>query len=227
MRVITVAGITVGFLIAGGVSRLAMLLIRVTSPERVNGLQSDDDFTIGEVTLAGTYNLLVLGAVVGIIGVGAYRIVRPWLIGPQWFRRLTTGLGAGIVAGSMLIHRDGVDFTVLKPTWLAIGLFIAVPALFGIAMGWVVDSVARPESWTARGHWRWLLPLIAIAAAPPAAIFLAFAFVPVGIWALTRDVDFPAEARSVRWLPNVLRSGFVVVVVIAFVGLLNDIVALV
>ena len=87
MRVIVVAGIPYGVVVAGIGSRLAMLLLRVTSPDRVIGAQSDDDFTIGRFTIAGTYNLLLLGAVVGIIGAAAYRLVAPRLIGPTWFRR--------------------------------------------------------------------------------------------------------------------------------------------
>ena len=54
-----------------------MLLLRLTSPDRVNGIRSDDDFVIGRFTLSGTYNLLMLGAAVGIVGAGVYRLVRP------------------------------------------------------------------------------------------------------------------------------------------------------
>ena len=175
MRVLIVAGVTTGALVAGLVSRFAMMLLRVTSPDSVNGLQSDDDFTIGRFTLEGTYTLVVLGAIVGIIGFFVYRLVKPWLLGPHWFRRATLGIAAGVVAGSMLIHADGIDFTVLKPKWLAIGLFIALPALFAIVMGVMVDSVSRSESWTARRPWRWLLPVIVLACIPLAVIFLAFA----------------------------------------------------
>jgi len=227
MRVLIVAGITVGVLVAGIGSRLAMLLLRVTSSDRVIGLQSDDDFTIGRTTLAGSYNLVVLGAFVGIIGVGVYRLVGPWLIGPLWLRRLTLGVGAGIVAGSMLVHSDGVDFTVLKPTWLAIGLFVALPALFGASIGWVVDAVQRPDSWTARGRRKWVLPVIAVAVVPVAAIPLAFALVPVGIWPMSRDVDFSAEIKSVRWLPNAGRAVWILIVVLGLVSLLNDVTAII
>lgn len=224
---ITVAGIAVGVVVVGLGSRLAMLLIRMTSPSRVIGMQSDDGFKIGEVTLAGTYNLVILGAFVGVLGVGAYRLVRPWLIGPLWFRRLTTGFGAGVVVGAMLIHTDGIDFRVLKPTWLAIALFIALPAVFGVAIAAAVDAVERPDSWTARGHWRWILPLVAVAVAPPVVVFLGFALVFVGVWALTRGVNFSAEAARVKWLPQVVRAGFIVIVAASLVALYNDIVALV
>ena len=166
LRVLVVGGISSGVILIGVGSRLAMLLLRVTSPDRVRGVKSDDGFIIGQVTLAGTYNLLVLGAVVGIIGAAAYLMVAPWLIGPKWFRRLTTGLAAAAVVGSMLVHPDGIDFTVLKPMWLAIGVFIALPGLFGVLVGVVVDAVGRPESWTARGRWRVALPIFLVACFP-------------------------------------------------------------
>ena len=227
MRVLIVAGVTTGALVAGLVSRFAMLLLRVTSPERVNGLQSDDDFTIGRFTLAGTYNLVVLGAFVGILGFCVYRLVKPWLLGPLWFRRATLGIASGIVAGSMLVHADGIDFTVLKPKWLAISLFIALPALFAVVMGVVVDSVSRSESWTARGPWRWLLPVIVVACVPVVAVFLAFALIPVGVWALSRDVDFPAQVRSVSWLPFAVRGAWLLIVALGLAALVTDVTALI
>ena len=226
MRVLIVAGVTTGAVVAGLGSRLAMMLLRVTSPARVIGLQSDDDFTIGKVTLEGTYTLMVLGALVGLIGFAVYRLVRPWVIGPQWFRRLTIALASGAVAGSMLVHADGIDFTVLKPTWLAIGLFVALPALFALAMGVMVDSVSRPDSWTARGPWRWLLPIVVVACFPVMVLFLIVALVPVCIWALARNDDFPAEIRSVRWLPNILRAAWLTIAVIGLITLLQDVNAL-
>ncbi len=108
----------------------------------VVGLRSDDDFEIGRFTVSGTYNLLALGAAVGFVGAGAYRLVGPRLIGPMWFRRVTTGLAAGAVVGSLLVHADGIDFRLLKPTWFAITLFVALPALFATFIGPVVDRAA-------------------------------------------------------------------------------------
>lgn len=226
MRVLIVAGIPTGALLAGVGSRLAMLLLRLTSPDRVNGVTSDDGFTIGRVTLGGTYSLVLIGAAVGIIGAGAYRLVAPWLIGPLWFRRVTTGLAAGAVVGSMLIHSDGVDFTLLKPTWLAIGLFIALPALFGLVIGAVVDSVSRPGSWTARGRRRWLLPAVAVACFPPTLFAVGFVLVPVGFWALAREVDFQREIREVRGLVLAVRAIWLIIAVAGLAALLNDINAL-
>ncbi len=183
LRVLIVGGIPAGALLVGVGSRLAMLVLRVTSPDRVRGVTSDDGFTIGRVTVDGTYNLLAIGAVVGIIGAFAYRMVAPWLIGPTWFRRFTTGAAAAAVAGSMLIHSDGIDFTLLKPTWLAIGLFIALPGLFGALIGVAIDSAGRDESWTTQGRRQWVLPLTAVACFPVTLLALL-----LGLTALIRDI---------------------------------------
>ena len=86
LRIVVVAGLSVGILVIGLGGRLAMLLLRLTSPDDVVGVTSDDGFEIGRTTLGGTYNLLVVGAGVGLIGAVAYVAVAPWLVGRTWFR---------------------------------------------------------------------------------------------------------------------------------------------
>jgi hypothetical protein len=226
MRVLIVGGIPVGVLVGGVGSRLAMLLLRVTSPDRVHGVTSDDGFTIGRITLGGTYSLLLLGAGIGIIGAGAYRLVAPWLIGPTWFRRLTTGLASAAVVGSMLVHADGIDFTLLEPTWLAIGLFVALPGLFGTLIGAAIDSASRPESWTAQGRRRWLLPVIAVGCFPPTVVFLLVAAVLLGFWTVAHEVTLVRRVRRLPVYALAVRSAWLAIAVAGLIGLVNDINAL-
>ena len=183
--VLIVAGIPTGVLVAGVGSRLAMLVLRMTSPDEVIGVTSDDGFEIGRFTLGGTYNLLVLGASIGVIGAAAYRAVQPWLLGPTWFRRLTVAAGSGAVVGSMLIHADGIDFRFLKPTWLAVGLFVALPALFGAVIGVVVDRISANV--TQQGWRRWVVPTVLVAAFPPAIVMVAIASVVLAVWVPVRQ----------------------------------------
>ena len=145
----------------------------------------------------------------------------------MWFRRLTTGLAAAVVAGSMLVHADGIDFTILKPTWLAIGLFVALPGLFGALIGSSVDAVRRTDSWTSRGRRRWVLALICVACFP-ATLFLLVIAVDrrgrVGRSRRRRD-----SSRCVRRIPAygfVIRSLWMLVAVAGLVALVNDINAL-
>jgi hypothetical protein len=226
MRVLVVAGIPVGVVIAGIGSRLAMLLLRLTSPERVHGVTSDDGFTIGRVTVSGTYNLMLLGSAIGIIGAVFYRFVAPWLIGPTWFRRLTTGVASAAVVGSMLVHADGIDFTMLKPKWLAIGLFVALPGFFGALIGAAVDSAGRPDSWTIRGRRRWLIPVIAIGCFPLSVLPIAVAIVPVGLGVLARRTTLVRRVRGIPLYALTVRTVWLLIGVAGLIALVNDIEAL-
>jgi len=222
MRVLVVAGIFGGALLIGIGSRLAMLILRLTSPHDVRGVKSDDGFVIGRVTLAGTYNLMLLGASFGIIGAGAYMMVARRLVGPLWFRRLTTALAAGAVVGSMLIHADGVDFSRLGPTWFAIGLFIALPAMFGWLIGSIVDNVRRPESWTAAGRWRWLLPVVLIVCFPLSLVILVFAAPIVAVWVIVSGLQPVQRVRRSTPHALVVRGLWLGVAVLGLVALVND-----
>ena len=48
-----------------------------------------------------------------------------------------------------------------------LGLFVALPAIFGTFIGPAFEAVSAPGSWTATRWRRWLIPLIAIACFPP------------------------------------------------------------
>jgi hypothetical protein len=226
LRVIVVAGIAAGVVLVGAGSRLAMLLLRLTSPDEVRGVTSDDGFTIGEVTLFGTYNLLNLGAAVGLIGAFAYWLVAPWLIGPRWFRRFTTGLAAGAIAGSMLIHADGVDFTALQPTWLAIGVFVALPAMFGYMIGVAVDAVEDEESWINRGRRRSILPFV-LPVLFPVSIFvlLVVTLALLVCWRL-RALPIVQRISVAKPYGFAVRSTFLLIAALGFWALVGDIQAL-
>jgi hypothetical protein len=226
LRVLILAGIPVGVIVAGIGGRLAMLALRVTSGDAVNGVVSDDGFTIGQVTLAGTYNLLLLGATIGIIGAGAYQCVRPWLLGPSWFRRLTTALASGIVVGSMLLHAGGVDFTLLKPTWLAIGLFIALPMAFGVAIGMAVDRVGRPRPRTRRRWRRWVLPAILVALFPLTLFVLVAATAILAVWLAIRRLGVIERLRVSPGYSLAVRSAWLVVGGLGLLALGRDVSAI-
>ena len=226
IRVLIVAGIPTGALVVGLGSRLAMFILRITSPDRVNGVRSDDDFVIGKVTLGGTYNLLQLGAAVGIIGAGTYLLVAPWLIGPLWFRRLTTGLASAVVAGSMLVHDKGIDFHLLQPTWLAIGLFVALPGLFGIAIAAAVDAVRRPDTWTTRGRRRWALPIVSMACFPASLLVVIVAIVVTAFGEVLRAAGIVRLVRSIPAHALVIRAVWLLIAVAGLIALVNDITAI-
>jgi hypothetical protein len=223
-----VAGAVTGFLAGGVGGRLAMLVLRVTSGNGVPGVVSDDGFIIGQVTLAGTLSLLALGTAFGILGALVHRLVVPWLIGPRWFRRLTTATGSGVVVGAMLVHRGGLDFTRLRPAGLAIALFVLVPGLFGALIGPVQEYCDRPDSWLNRHPVRrWGAPVLALIAIFPAVPFVAFFFAVSWIWASARH-----RLAVVGYTPDpvtavLARVPWVAIVAAGLVDLARDTVALV
>ena len=224
LRVLVVAGVPVGVLVIGVCSRLAMLLLRLTSPDHVNGVRSDDDFVIGRFTLSGSYNLLMLGAAVGIVGAGLYRLVSRWLLGPTWFRHVTTALASGAVGGSILVHADGVDYRLLKPTWLAIALFVFLPALFGGLIGVVVDRVARPDSWTRVGRRRWALPFAALLPFPLAVIPLLLAIGVVAPLVAIGEADSINRLRASNGYAFVVRGVWLGIAVLGLFILIEDVI---
>ncbi len=122
--VATGAGATAGLLVGGVGGRLAMLLLRLTSPETVIGVTSDDGFEIGVVS-PDTINLIVgmtfFGGVNGVLYVTLRNAIPARLRLPLWSLLAAVGVGANV------IHSDGVDFTLLEPTQLAVVLFLALP----------------------------------------------------------------------------------------------------
>src|SRR4051794_32890042 len=83
----TAAGAVAGLLVGGIGGRLAMLLLRLTSPESVLGLTSDDGFEIGVVSLR-TFRLLLattgVGAAAGALYAGLRGMLPARLRLPLW-----------------------------------------------------------------------------------------------------------------------------------------------
>jgi hypothetical protein len=224
LYVLVVAGVVTGVVVVGIGSRLAMLLLRLTSPESVNGVESDDGFTIGRVTLAGSYNLLLLGAAVGVVGAAAYQWVRPRLLGPRWFGLVTLASAAGAVVGSMLVHADGIDFTLLEPMWFAVSLFVALPATFAVCIAPAVEGVERHvEAAPPVGWRRWILPMVLVAAFPLVLFVLVIATPILIVWVLVRDEPVVRDFVSTTWFGVAARGAWLSIAVLGLVALVRDI----
>ena len=128
------SGFIAGVLIGGVGGRVAMFVLRLTSDASVRGVVSDDGFTIGRFS-SETLFLVGVSAGLGILGGVFYLIVRDWL--PSRARVPLMSGYLAVVGGNGLIHPGGTDFTRLAPLPLAIGLFVMIPALYGLAMPWM------------------------------------------------------------------------------------------
>ena len=198
-----VGGLATGALIGGVGGRLAMFVLRLTSDPSLRGLQTDDGFTIGRFS-AETLFLVLATAALGVLGGVVYLAVRQWL--PERWRAALTGLFGGIVGGALFIDPQGVDFRLLEPLPLAIAMFVALPAIYGVAMSLLVERLLRSEP-GAGGAWGWLfglLPLVAFGAAGP--LGLGLLLLMLGVWWLHRSVPDAAgiwRSTTVVWIGRV------------------------
>lgn len=138
------AGAVAGLLWGGIGGRIAMRVVLSTSDERVRGLTSDDGFEIGTISGATIFLLIfttILGAMAGLV-VGIVRMVTA---GPTWVVAGGTSVASAAFVGSSIVHADGVDFRLLDPLWLTVGLFVLIPGLWGATVVVVTERVLRSD----------------------------------------------------------------------------------
>lgn len=220
MAVATAAGAVSGLLVGGIGGRLAMLLLARLAPETA-GVTSDDGFVIGQLTLSGTLNLLLVATVIGVLGGGIYLVLRTLMIGPRWFQVLSISLGPAVVVGAMLVHSEGVDFTLLRPTWLAVALFVAIPGLYAALLTVLCERWLRSDGRFLHAQRRTVfLPLLLWLPLAPAVLLAACGW--LGVESLRRHsaTRVLVEHPFVPWLA---RLGLTVVFALFLIELAGDI----
>lgn len=219
LAAITVAGALLGVVVGGIGGRLAMILLAALNPH-AQGVTSDDGFTIGQFTTAGTAQLLGAGWQFGLAGAFAYALLRSLRVGPSWFWVMSVSLGSGVVVGALIVHTDGVDFTLLQPVPLTVGLFVAIPALYGALLALVAEHWLAADGWSARRSLRAVLPtlLLWLPVLPLLPVLAA-------LWLASEWLrrQLAPLHRFGPWLSWLARAVLAVVVVLAAEDLVGDI----
>jgi hypothetical protein len=220
LSIAVVSGLLAGLVIGGLGGRVAMLILRLTSEAALRGVETDDGFTIGVISSATVFLLVVTAAMGMLAGVG-YLLVRTWL--PRRWRPATAGALGGIVGGALIIRPGGLDFAVLDPLPLAVAMFIAISAGCGAAISVVMErrlardrDAAIPSVW-----WVTLLPTLPILLLGP--IGLVVILVAAAGWLVSRT--FPVVTTLWRSAPAIWIGRFVLVAVaaIGLVDLVSDV----
>ena len=210
------AGAWAGFLIGGVGGRVAMGLLRVTSPDTVRGRISDDGFEIGQISAATVFLLAIttgLGAVVGVVYIAVRRAVPG-----RWGRWGWIFVGT-TVGGSLLLHADGVDFNLLEPTWLAVTLFILIPAGGAALMAFWVE---RWDRWWLLDRRRTIIAALPTAVLIPLVFPVLFAAAAVVLVAtLSQSVRIRSAVRIVG--PPIGQAALAIVAALSSWALFNDI----
>ena len=197
-----------------------MFVLRVTSDPSLHGVKTDDGFIIGRFSQESLF-LLLATAALGVLGGILYLGVRTWL--PERQRAALAGVFGGIVGGALVISPDGLDFTRLDPLPLAVAMFVALPALYGVTMSLFVERLLREDSRfnRSKGWFLGLIPLLAVAASGPLGIGLLVLL--FGVWAFHR---WPPEAGSLVRSSAVVWTGRAILLAVTglgLVGLVGDI----
>ena len=219
LSAITLAGVLLGLLVGGVGGRLAMMLLARLNPD-ATGVTSDDGFRIGQFTLGNTLQLLLIGTLFGLVGACVYALVRHLMIGPRWLQVVTIAGGPAVVVGAGIVHSDGVDFVLLEPLWLTIGLFLAIPGLYAALLTLLAERWLQEDAWAARAPLALVvLPLLLLV---PVAPLVA---VMVALWALNEGLRRHPRLRGPLGHPALLwaaRLGLVVVFAFALVDLVGE-----
>jgi succinate dehydrogenase/fumarate reductase cytochrome b subunit len=94
--------------------------------------------------------------------------------------------------------------------------------LFGALVGVVVDAVRKPGSWTTRGRWRWLLPLILVGCFPLTIVVVLVAAAVFGAWVLVSELGQIERVRRSASYALAIRAGWLVVAILGLVAIVND-----
>lgn len=221
LAAVTWAGGLMGLLVGGVGGRLAMMVLARLNPEAA-GVTSDDGFTIGQLTMRSV-DLLFVTTLLGVLGSGIYFVLRGLLLGPRWFQVLSISLGPAVVMGSIIVHVDGVDFT-LEPVWLAIGMFVAIPGVYAALLAVTAERWLTAEGRFATGNvWLALSPLLLWAPIAPALGVLVLVLVAFEV--ARRTSRGQALIAQAAW-PWLARGALVVVFAVSLGELARDSVAL-
>lgn len=137
------AGALAGLVWGGVGGRIAMRVLVLTSDDRVRGVTSDDGFEIGVISFS-TIALLIVATVLGAIVGFLYGLIRMVTGGPTWLVAFGFGVAMAAGAGASIVHTDGVDFLVLDPKWLAVGLFVFLPGMWAVTTVVVGQRMMQP-----------------------------------------------------------------------------------
>jgi hypothetical protein len=204
MGVAAVAGFVAGFVVLGGLLRLAMFVLRLTSPSVVIGVESDFGATIGRFSAAGT-GLFMLGcAAVGATAGLIYLVIRPIVASRR--RAPVAALIAGTFGPAVIIDPDGLDFAILEPALLAVAMFVVALAAFGLAVSLAVEWLLRvswwresPRAWIAMGP----LLLAGLAASGPFAPLILLVAAGVGVYRTRSSSPSRPPRRGVAWAAQI------------------------
>jgi len=124
----------------GGIGGRIVMRITFLIDDETRGARTDFG-DVGEITLGGSFTLLVLCTIAGASGGILYAALRRWL---PW-----SGAGRGIAFGLLmmfgpalvLFNEDSPDLQIFEPILPILGMFIALVVLYGVGVALITDRL--------------------------------------------------------------------------------------
>ena len=153
-------GAVSGALFGGVFGRVFMRIVFLIDPETKG---ADTDFGVaGEITLGGSFALLMLSMVAGVIGGAVYVGIRRWL---PWASPLTRGAFFGLLMafGPGMIFLGEVDLQIFEPALPIYVGFVVLIVLYGVAVALIAERLSQMRTRTRMGTVeRWAGRVIAV-----------------------------------------------------------------
>jgi hypothetical protein len=210
-------GFVAGIVVGGIGGRLAMFVLRLTSSDAVRGIETDDGFEIGEFS-GNTFFLVLITALGGMLFALLYLAVRRWL--PEPWRPLLMALFFGAAGGAAIIEPGKLDFTLLDPLWLAVTMFVVLPAAYGALMVVAVEwLLAEPQRWR---RLRVAALVVFLVLGSFGLIGIAVALIAALGWFAARRWPAVADLSNSSTMALAVRSVLVLLTAFAAVTLIGD-----
>jgi hypothetical protein len=138
------SGFITGFVTLGAGSRIAMRIAAILSSDELQGAITTNQERVGEITLAGTWTLMLTGGFFGLgLGLG-YALIRAYLPESGWRRIAASGAVFFSICGFATLEGGGNrDYERFGIAGLNICLFTLLPLLFGLMIVPVFDRLER------------------------------------------------------------------------------------
>ena len=134
------SGVTAGVVMFGAGGRLVMRLLAITGGSEAQGLVTEAEEIVGDITIGGTLGFIAFTGIFGgtLVGI-VYMLIHRWLPRGRW-AGITFGGAFFVLAATRIdpLRPDNKDFDLVGPGWLAVISF----ALIFVGAGMLLAAVA-------------------------------------------------------------------------------------
>ncbi len=131
--------------------------------ESSRGVRTDFGAIAGDITLGGTFSLIMLMTVAGTMGGVLYIAIRRWLPWDGVARGLAFGFAMAFGPGTIAVGE--IDLQIFEPPLLFLAMFVAVQMAYGLVVALIADRLHAAPPVHAGRHSEMALRVITVVAA--------------------------------------------------------------